>query len=62
MDEWLSVGDEEFVAKAEGRLESLLERTQILVIASHSRDLLERRCNRILRLEHGEVREETRAA
>lgn len=62
MDEWLSVGDEAFVAKAEERLESLLQRTQILVIASHSRELLERRCNRILRLEHGEVREEPRAA
>jgi lipopolysaccharide transport system ATP-binding protein len=62
MDEWLSVGDEAFVAKAEERLESLLSRTQILVIASHSRELLERRCNRILRLEHGEVSEESRAA
>jgi lipopolysaccharide transport system ATP-binding protein len=57
MDEWLSVGDEEFVAKAEARLERLLESTQILVIASHSRELLERRCNRVLRLEHGEVKE-----
>ena len=57
MDEWLSVGDEEFVAKAEVRLERLLECTQILVVASHSRELLERRCNRVLRLEHGEVNE-----
>lgn len=57
MDEWLSVGDEEFVAKAEMRLERLLERTQILVIASHSRELLERRCNRVLKLDHGQVRE-----
>lgn len=54
MDEWLSVGDEDFVARAEERLESLLERTEILVIASHSRELLERRCNRIMHLIHGE--------
>jgi len=55
MDEWLSVGDKEFVAKAERRLEHLLHQTQILVIASHSRELLERRCNRIVALEHGSV-------
>jgi lipopolysaccharide transport system ATP-binding protein len=56
MDEWLSVGDEEFLAKAEARLEHLLESTQILVLASHSRELLERRCNRVLHLEHGVVK------
>lgn len=58
MDEWLSVGDQEFVAKAEERLEQLVTRTQILVIASHSRAMLERRCNRILMLDHGTVTEE----
>ena len=62
MDEWLSVGDKEFVTKAEERLEELLTRTQILVIASHSREMLERRCNRILQLDHGTVTEEVRAA
>jgi len=62
MDEWLSVGDQEFVAKAEGRLEELLTRTQILVIASHSREMLERRCNRILQLDHGTVTEEARTS
>jgi lipopolysaccharide transport system ATP-binding protein len=55
MDEWLSVGDAEFVSKAEGRMDSLLHQTQILVIASHSRELLERRCNRLLTLEHGSI-------
>ncbi len=53
MDEWLSVGDEEFVARAEERLSALVDRTQILVIASHSREMLERRCNRLLVLDHG---------
>jgi lipopolysaccharide transport system ATP-binding protein len=57
MDEWLSVGDEEFVARAETRLEALLRRTQILVIASHSRELLERLCNRILTISAGSVSE-----
>lgn len=55
MDEWLSVGDTEFVSKAEQRLDELLDQTEILVIASHSPELLKRRCNRILMLEHGVI-------
>lgn len=55
MDEWLSVGDNEFQKKAEGRLTSLIERSNILVLASHSRQLIERCCTRVLWLEHGKV-------
>ena len=62
MDEWLSVGDEEFVARAEERLSALVDRTQILVIASHSREMLERRCNRLLILQRGLVVEEGSAS
>ena len=55
MDEWLSVGDEEFKAKAEERLLRVVESTNILFLASHSRDLLEKTCNRVIWLEHGRV-------
>ena len=55
MDEWLSVGDQEFQLRAEQRLNKLIERTSILVIASHSRRLLERCCSRVLWLEHGRI-------
>lgn len=34
MDEWLSVGDQEFQLKAEQRLNKLIERSNVLVIAS----------------------------
>lgn len=53
MDEWLSVGDEGFRDKAESRLQTLIKSTDILVIASHSRELLENVCNRVLWFEHG---------
>lgn len=53
MDEWLSVGDQNFQKKAEMKLNGLIERSNILVIASHSRDLIERCCTRVLWLEHG---------
>lgn len=56
MDEWLSVGDENFKHKAEARMADVVRSTQILVIASHSRDLIMHTCNRVLWLEHGRVR------
>ena len=56
MDEWLSVGDEGFKRKAEIRMTELVKSTNILVIASHSRDLVLQTCNRLIWLEHGKVR------
>lgn len=56
MDEWLSVGDEGFKRKAEIRMTELVKATNILVIASHSRDLVLHTCNRVIWLEHGKIR------
>ena len=55
MDEWIATGDDEFMARANLRLHELVERSNILVLASHSRDLLRLVCNRALLLEAGEV-------
>lgn len=56
MDEWLSVGDAAFRKKAEKRIEDMLETTRVLVIATHSKDLILRRCTRVVWLEHGHVK------
>lgn len=56
MDEWLSVGDAAFNKKAEDRLQELVHSSQILVIASHSRELIERICNRVMWFEHGKLK------
>ena len=56
MDEWLSVGDAAFNEKAEQRLNDLVKSSRILVIASHSRDLIERTCNRVMWFEHGHLK------
>jgi lipopolysaccharide transport system ATP-binding protein len=56
MDEWLSVGDEHFKQKAEVRMSELLRATSILVIASHSKELVLKTCNRAIWLEHGRMR------
>ncbi|KWK52844.1 sugar ABC transporter ATP-binding protein [Burkholderia stagnalis] len=57
MDEWLSVGDESFNKKASERLNSLVERSSILVMASHSPQLIERVCNRKIVIEKGTLTE-----
>jgi len=56
MDEWLSVGDEGFRHKAEQRMNELVESTNILVLASHSKELVRHVCNRLIWLEHGRVK------
>jgi lipopolysaccharide transport system ATP-binding protein len=56
LDEWLSTGDEEFKHRAEKRMVEVVDATDILILASHSRHLLERNCNRALWLEHGKVK------
>lgn len=56
MDEWLSVGDEGFKHKAEIRMNDLVKSTNILVIASHSREMVMHTCNRVLWLEHGKIK------
>lgn len=61
MDEWLSVGDLNFQKKAEQRLNDLIKRSSILVIASHSRQLIEKCCTRAILLENGHIRMDGRA-
>lgn len=56
MDEWLAVGDQGFKHKAETRLTELVQSTNILVLASHSHELVLHTCNRVLWLEHGKIR------
>lgn len=56
MDEFFAVGDETFMRKAEARMMALVERAAIIVLASHSRELLERLCNKGLWLQEGAVR------
>ena len=55
MDEWLSVGDKDFAVKAQTRLDTLLSKSKMLFLASHSEELIRKNCNWILRLEHGAI-------
>ena len=55
MDEWLSVGDGAFAERSSERLRELVDNSEILVIASHARDLIEETCNKVVWLEHGVI-------
>ena len=56
MDEWIAAGDEAFIKKASARLQMLVDRAHIIVIASHSRATLQRICTRGLLLEAGRIK------
>ncbi|TIT31395.1 MAG: ABC transporter ATP-binding protein, partial [Mesorhizobium sp.] len=56
MDEWLSTGDEDFKERANERLHDIVTSTKILILASHSKELLLQHCSRIIWLEHGQIR------
>ena len=53
MDEWLSVGDKQFQRQAEERMREIVSKAGILVLASHSRSLIEKECTAVLELNHG---------
>jgi lipopolysaccharide transport system ATP-binding protein len=58
MDEWLSVGDESFAKKSKQRLAEIVNESDILVLATHSRELLENTCSRTLWLSQGRIIED----
>jgi ABC-type polysaccharide/polyol phosphate transport system ATPase subunit len=55
LDEGLGAGDARFAERAARRLDRLVERSSILVIASHSEALIRSMCNRALLLDGGRL-------
>jgi ABC-2 type transport system ATP-binding protein len=55
MDEWIGAGDAAFTEKAERRLLELVEGAAILVLASHSENIVRRTCNKAVLLRQGAV-------
>jgi ABC-type polysaccharide/polyol phosphate transport system ATPase subunit len=56
MDEMIGVGDQSFIDKAQRRLAGILERAQILVLASHSESIIRSFCNKALWLDKGQAK------
>lgn len=55
MDEWLSVGDAEFVEKAKVRLSEMINQASIVVLASHNLELIKSQCNKVYQINHGKM-------
>ena len=55
LDEGIGAADEEFAERAATRLDAFLQNAGILLLASHSNQLIESWCNKKVRLESGQL-------
>jgi ABC-2 type transport system ATP-binding protein len=55
MDEMIGAGDAKFISRAEARLKQMIERTGILVVATHSAGIVKTWCNKAMLLNHGKL-------
>ena len=53
MDEWIGAGDAGFFQKAVDRLNDILQRSRVIVLASHNFGLIRDICNKVLVLDGG---------
>lgn len=53
MDEWLTVGDADFKERAQKRLNEIVQKSSIMLIATHSPELVQQVCNRVVKLDRG---------
>lgn len=55
IDEGIGAGDQSFANKAKQRLEDFYNKINIIVVASHSSELIKQLCNKAILLEHGKI-------
>ena len=55
LDEGLGAGDARFTERAEKRIDALVERSSILILASHSEALIQTMCNRAILMQNGSI-------
>lgn len=60
IDEFFGAGDENFLKKSRNALKKKIEQIDTLIFASHNRELINGICNRIVKLENGEIIEDLR--
>ena len=56
MDEWTIASDADFLKKALRRVEAFLEKSSIVVLASHSEEICRRWCNKGIWIDRGEIK------
>lgn len=55
LDEWVSTGDKNFRAKVEGRMQSMLDKTPIVIVASHDEKRVANWASRLIRMDQGRI-------
>lgn len=55
LDELFAGGDADFISKAQERMKSMIEDSNIMVFVSHQMELLMELCNRVIWLDHGRI-------
>ncbi len=55
IDEGIGAGDAEFYEKAKARIQHFVNKASILVIASHSDELIKQFCNKAIYMAHGKI-------
>jgi lipopolysaccharide transport system ATP-binding protein len=53
LDEWLGAGDAAFAQKAYNRMEGFVDKAQMVILGTHSFDLVARVCNKVIELAAG---------
>jgi lipopolysaccharide transport system ATP-binding protein len=56
MDEWLLAGDAAFMEKAKRRLENMVRGAEMLVLSSHSAQIIMQWCNRVIWMDGGRIK------
>jgi ABC-2 type transport system ATP-binding protein len=56
LDEVVGAGDANFIEKAAQKMEALITRASIVILASHSQEILRKTCNKLLVMEAGKVK------
>jgi ABC-type polysaccharide/polyol phosphate transport system ATPase subunit len=57
MDEMISAGDAQFIEKIERRLLEIVNKANILALASHQMSAIQKICNKVVWLEHGAIKQ-----
>jgi lipopolysaccharide transport system ATP-binding protein len=55
LDEWLSTADNSFKIKAQLLMDQFVNKSKIMILASHDMDLIKEKCNRCIFLDYGKI-------
>ncbi|WP_074013834.1 ABC transporter ATP-binding protein [Candidatus Sodalis sp. SoCistrobi] len=61
MDEWLTVGDSQFRDKMSKKLQQMVDRSAVMILASHSRETIKAFCNTFFLMQNGSLRQISRS-